>query len=193
MVFDVPAGTARLEYGVGVAGPGKLWIDEPKVQVVGSDVPVTNHRAASSSNAFPGEVTVADWLMTGVGAPDYAFVADGDAVRIEPKEASPSRFVAVVHVLPADAYVGKHVTVSFDLRTDGVAEGACIAKAQDGRVLQYAGFLGGNFKEVKGPQPAFTPCEVGFDVPPDTKWILYGYSYKGMGKAWLRGGKLEAR
>jgi hypothetical protein len=26
MVFDIPAETVRLEYGVGVAGPGKVWL-----------------------------------------------------------------------------------------------------------------------------------------------------------------------
>jgi hypothetical protein len=42
IVLDVnPAGT-MLQYGVGVAGPGKLWVDAPKLEIVAADVPPTH-------------------------------------------------------------------------------------------------------------------------------------------------------
>lgn len=40
-VLDVPAGADRIEYGVGVAGPGEVWVDKPKLEIVGTDVPLS--------------------------------------------------------------------------------------------------------------------------------------------------------
>ena len=42
VVLDVPARSASVQFGVGVAGPGVLWVDEPKLEVVGLDVPATS-------------------------------------------------------------------------------------------------------------------------------------------------------
>jgi hypothetical protein len=41
IVLDVSPAGAMLQYGVGVAGPGKLWVDAPKLEVVAADVPPT--------------------------------------------------------------------------------------------------------------------------------------------------------
>jgi hypothetical protein len=49
IVMDVPPETARLQYGVGVAGPGKVWLESAKLEIVGPDVPVTH--AADAANA----------------------------------------------------------------------------------------------------------------------------------------------
>lgn len=42
IVFDVPRDAAWVHYGVGVAGPGMLWMDRAAVEVVGRDVPLTS-------------------------------------------------------------------------------------------------------------------------------------------------------
>jgi hypothetical protein len=47
IVMDVPADTARLQYGVGVAGPGKVWIESTRLEVVGQDVPLTQGRRSA--------------------------------------------------------------------------------------------------------------------------------------------------
>ncbi len=44
IVLDVQAAGTMIQYGVGVAGPGKLWVDSAKLEVVESSVPVTNGR-----------------------------------------------------------------------------------------------------------------------------------------------------
>ena len=41
IVIDVLEKGHTLQYGVGVDGPGKLWLDQPRYEVVGVDVPVT--------------------------------------------------------------------------------------------------------------------------------------------------------
>jgi hypothetical protein len=39
-VFDVPAGGSQIDFGVGLAGPGTVWIDDASFQVVPSETPV---------------------------------------------------------------------------------------------------------------------------------------------------------
>jgi len=41
IVFDVPRDATLLQYGVGLAGAGKLWMDRATLEVVGRDVPLT--------------------------------------------------------------------------------------------------------------------------------------------------------
>ncbi len=42
IVLDVGVAGAMLQYGVGVAGPGRIWVDSPRLEIVGSDVAVTH-------------------------------------------------------------------------------------------------------------------------------------------------------
>ena len=39
MLLDVPLSADRVEYGVGIAGPGRIWLDQAKVEVVGDAPP----------------------------------------------------------------------------------------------------------------------------------------------------------
>ena len=41
IVLDVAAEGASIQYGVGLAGPGKIWLDTPTLEIVGPEVPVT--------------------------------------------------------------------------------------------------------------------------------------------------------
>ena len=143
---------------------------------------------ASDARAWDGEQTVDGWLMTGIGAPDYTLEADGDAVRIQKSVRQTSRWVAVVRVVPAEAWVGRTFTASLEVRTDGLdeREAGCVMKAQTGRELSYSGFLASNFVTVPTTTKGFTGCELTVQVPPRTKWILYGFTYRGAGKAWVR-------
>ncbi len=184
VVLDVDSGAAQLQYGVGIAGPGGLWFDAPKLEVVDASVPVTPK--------YEGEQTVGDWHKTGVGAPDYKLEADGKDVRVEPSVASSNRFVTVLRRAPAGALAGKKVKAAFDVRTEGLAqEGNCIVKVQMDSDLAYGGFLAFDMKPVASSTKGFVPCNLEVMVPAHAKWILYGFTYRGAGKAWLRGGSLK--
>ena len=41
IVIDVPGEAAWLEYGIGIVGPGKIWLETAKLEVVNQDVPLT--------------------------------------------------------------------------------------------------------------------------------------------------------
>ena len=41
VVLDIPLDTGAVSYGVFLDGPGKLWIDNAHLEIVGSDTPIT--------------------------------------------------------------------------------------------------------------------------------------------------------
>lgn len=41
IVLDVAAEGGSIQYGVGLAGPGKIWLDAPTLEIVGPEVPVS--------------------------------------------------------------------------------------------------------------------------------------------------------
>lgn len=44
IVLDVPDGSVNIAFGFLLAGPGTVWADDFKIEVVGNDVPVTDMR-----------------------------------------------------------------------------------------------------------------------------------------------------
>jgi hypothetical protein len=191
MVFDVPASSVHLQYGVGIAGPGALWMRGAKLEVVDASVAVTSRSGSANAEAWAGETTVGEWTLTGIGAPDYTATMDGAAVRVDTKTTS-ERYVALVHVVPAAEYVGKTVHATFEAKVDNFEQGACVMKVQRERKLTYAGFLAADLKELSGTHE-FAPCSLSTPVGADAKWILFGVTHRGAGKAWVRDPKLEAK
>ncbi|MBI4957289.1 MAG: hypothetical protein HY908_35080 [Myxococcales bacterium] len=111
---------------------------------------------------------------------------------LDPVVEASQRFVALVRAVAAQPFIGKAATVAFDARTDGLdGEGMCILKVQTERELAYGGFLAHDTKEVPASTPDFTPCALHTTVPSGAKWILYGFSYRGGGRAWVRGGTVK--
>ncbi len=129
--------------------------------------------------------------MTGVGAPDYDLVSDGDAVRISNSNDSP-RYVAVVHTIAASDLVGKKVHASFEAKLDKIAHASCVVKVQRDAKLAYFGFLASELKAIENAKD-FVPCDLDVQIPEGARYVLYGVTYKGAGTAWVRGGKLEPR
>lgn len=176
VVLDVPSGAHQIQYGVGVAGAGIMWLDEPKLEIV----PTTPE--------YDGEQTIAEWTKTGVGAPDYALAAEPDGVRVEASTQESMRFVAVVRAVPARDFQAKPVKASLEVRTEGTTSGGCVLKVQRERTLRYAGFLASDFSALPPTSSGFVRCDLVATVPSDAEWLLFGYTYRGPGRAWLRGG-----
>ena len=184
LVFDVPAEGHRIEYGVGIAGPGRMWIDEPKLEVVGPDVPVTR--------VFPGEQTVGDWLMTGVGAPEYALSQDAKAVRLDAKTDG-RRFVHLLRVVAAAPHVGKKVKLSLEMKATSDESVLCVAKVLTTPQWTYGASLAlGTQQPSEDRSARFVPCDMTLDVPEGAKWILFGVGAEGTGQLWVRGGTVTA-
>lgn len=184
MVFDVDEDSDFLQYGVGIAGPGRVWIGGVRIEVVGDDVPTTT--------GYEGEKIVDGWLMTGVGAPDYELAPDGGAIRAEKKVAETSRFVAVVQRTRANAFSGKRVKATFEVRVDGVKDGVCVMKVQTVERLQYGGFLAVDTKQPVDASKGFVTCELASELPREARWMLFGYTFRGAGRVWVRDARLIA-
>lgn len=161
---------------------------EPSQAAAASQAPP----ASASPAEYPGEKTVADWLMTGVGAPDFELTADAGAVRIAPKGSPSNRFVALVRALPAESLVGKQVTASMLVRADGLEKpGTCLVKIQKDRPLVYAGYLEVGTEKVAETTKGFVRCSVTAKVPEGARWILFGVSYRGGGTMWVKSPELR--
>lgn len=50
MVFDVPEAGTSLQFGVGLDGPGKVWIDDVKLEEVPKNTPIVNGRRNAPEN-----------------------------------------------------------------------------------------------------------------------------------------------
>jgi hypothetical protein len=54
-VFDVPKETVQIDFGVGLSGPGTLWADDAKFEVVPSDTLLrSGARGEASFDRHPG-------------------------------------------------------------------------------------------------------------------------------------------
>ena len=73
-VIDVPVTAAWLEYGAGIAGPGRIRIDGMKAEIVGKEVPLT--RVPSRPAPVVAKSAVPEWNLTGDDATDYASAVD---------------------------------------------------------------------------------------------------------------------
>lgn len=50
LVLDVPDSADNIVYGAILTGPGQLWFDRMKLEIVGSDVPVTGSKLTKPTN-----------------------------------------------------------------------------------------------------------------------------------------------
>src|SRR5262245_34164127 len=133
--------------------------------------------------------------MTGVGAPDFSLHEDDKGVRIERTVPDSQRYVAVVRRVEADTLRGKKASIRFEVKTEGLEEpgGLCLVKAQREKDLAYAGILGFVKQEVAATTKGFISCKLALEVPEGTRYLLYGFSHKGPGKVWIRGGTFAAK
>jgi len=146
------------------------------------------------TNDYPGERRVGDWLLTGVGAPDFDLRKDGEGITIDRIADGSRRWVAVVRAVSAEPYIGKTVAATLDVQTNGMTEGgACLIKVQRQRQLVYWGFLAADLKELPATTDNFVPCEVVAQIPPTAKWVLYGFTYHGPGRVSVRSASIAAK
>jgi hypothetical protein len=190
IVVDVPLNGASLHYGVGIAGPGELWVDNDVITVVDANVPLTN----------PPPVVVDGWRLMGVGRTDYAIAADaaakrGASIPIAWKSATTAtaskRYAALVRIVPALDLRGKRVRVTRWVRTKDADEIACVAKIQRDADWTYGAVLGADLEKIP-PTRDWYKCESVLDIGGEAEWVLVGITGRGAGQAWVDDAKVEA-
>jgi hypothetical protein len=181
IVLDVPAETAFLEYGVGVAGPGKVWLESAKVEAVGADVAATGQK--------PGPVP--GWTLEGDDVPEYSIALD-TAVKHGGGHASgalrsvvpqPKGFGTLDQGFGARPYAGKRLRVRAFIKADKVTGWAGLWMRVDGERTGLA-FDNMEKRPIKGTRD-WARYDVVLDVAADSTAIAFGVLLYGAGQVWM--------
>ena len=198
LVLDVPAECDRLQLGVGIGGPGMLWMDGVRVdRLDGASVgvapaPQTPARAGAGGEAVDG------WFLAGSGREEYSFGRDtampheGHAsVAMAPRGLPSGRMGTLVREWDAAPWRGKRVRVSAWVRTEGVTTvGDFSANAAAGGPPADEPTPGSVSRRL-APSCDFAPYFVELVVPPDANVVRLGVGVAGPGKIWVEGGRID--
>jgi len=137
IVMDVPTETKWLEYGVGVAGPGKVWLQSAKLELVGPDVPLTHGRANGERGAGPSPVR--GWILAGDDPSNFAISIDSASHRAGRASATlrclsphPKGFGTLMQNFEPGAFLGTRVKLSAFIKSEGVSNWAGLWMRVDG-------------------------------------------------------------
>src|SRR5262249_54070422 len=138
VVLDVPEGATDIFIGFVLSGLGALWVNGIKVQVVGSNVPVTDRALNSVTHgptnlAFdkPQAVGVPEgWFLAGSKPTEYDCALEPGAsygglpsTYLRSKEGiQTTGFGTLMQQFSASKYLGKRIRLSANLKSDHVKE-----------------------------------------------------------------------
>lgn len=201
IVLDVPPAADRIEYGVGIAGPGTLWLESAKLDVVGADVPVS--RGFAGQRPSSGGSVVPHWMLTGDDVADYAISVDtaikhsGRASGLLRSTAPhPAGFGTIDQWLGAAPYRGKRLRMRAFVKAEEVTGWSGLWMRVDAPSAQphadQAGaprhpstaFDNMEDRPIKGTRD-WARYDVVLDVAPDAGAIAFGLLLSGPGKVWI--------
>jgi hypothetical protein len=188
IVVDVDAQADHIQFGIDLVsqrGDARVWVDDPKIEVVSADIPATPQ--------FEGEKQLGDWLLTGQGAAGAVVDTSPEAGSIGVASPWPkSSEIHLVRAIPAEGLAGKNVRVSFDVRTkNDEGEAFCELFIQRSTDIRLAWKTSADIKELPGTSPGYTHCDLVAQVPEKSKWLIFGVRLEGSGAAWVKGGSLK--
>jgi hypothetical protein len=193
IVLDVPADAEWLEYGIGLAGPGRIWLESTKVETVGGDVPVTRPLARTPPAA---RASVPGWTLSGDGAHDYAGAIDGAVMHggrasgtLRAVGAAPKGSAALSQWLEPQPYRGKRLRLRAFVKADKVTGRAGLwlrvdAPGAPGAEVRWTAFDDMEDRPIRGTSD-WTRHEVVLDVAPDAAAIAFGVQLEGPGQVWI--------
>lgn len=202
IVFDVPQRGDAIDVGIGLDPHGTLWLDDVTLEEVDTSVPLSRestHRTRLDDGGFEA---IGDaprgWFVSGNAKKDYAVTVDrsvraeGSAsVRLAPRGTAPGGYGSFMTSLVADAYRGKRLRMSAQLRGRGITgRGDMWLRVQAQSSPADGPGLGGGSCALAGDFE-WKPCTVVFDVPERGVWIELGVGLAGPGTVWLDDVKLE--
>jgi hypothetical protein len=181
IVLDVPEETDSLQYGVGVAGPGQVWLEKVRMEVVSNDVPLT------SASSHPP----AHWGPSGDDVEAYAVALDpsvkrgGHASGTVRAVAPHPRGFATISQWFSGMYLGKRLRFSAWVKAEGVAGWAGLWMRVDRQGIQRpSAFDNMQDRPIKGTLD-WTRYEVVLDVAPDAADVAFGLLLNGPGQVWI--------
>jgi hypothetical protein len=195
LVMDVPVETAWLEYGVGVAGPGKIWIENAKLEVVGNDVPLTLGQRPRRS---PSSQAVRGWILAGDDTSEYAILADPSTKHAGRASGSlravvskPRGFGTLMQSFWDGAYLGKRLRLTAFVKASAVDGWAGLWMRVDGAAGHPSlAFDNMQDRPITGTSD-WTRYDVVLDVASEATNIAFGVLLHGAGQVWIDEVKLD--
>jgi len=190
IVMDVPQEGSSIQFGVGIAGPGRLWVDDPKLEIVGSDVAVTGRPPKRENSKLKG------WILTGDSPDAYEIDLDpttkhnGKGSGTIRSISSPTGFGTLMQQSSPAAYLGKRVRLSAFVKAEGVEKWAGLWMRLDTDARSTVSFDNMEDRPIKGTVD-WRKYEVVLDVPSNATNLAFGVLITGAGHVWIDDLKFE--
>jgi hypothetical protein len=194
IVLDVPVETAHLQYGIGLAGPGKMWIDRTTIEIVGDAAPSEHGVRGAKNGAYSYTAVAPGWILSGSEPADYEARVDAEnkhagrsSGSLRSVASKPKGFGTLMQSSSAHAYLGKRVRLSAFLKTKDVASWAGLWLRVDGPNAQRGGPLAFDNmmdRPLKGTSD-WARYEIVLDVPAEATALAFGALIDGSGQLWM--------
>ncbi len=195
IVLDVPPEAAWLEYGVGLAGPGRVWLESARLEVVGPDVPVTRATPVRPAPP-PARAAVPAWSFSCDPASDYEAGVDESvkhaghaAGRLRSIVPAPTGHATLDQRLAPEAYRGKRLRMRAFVKTQVLTGWAGLwmrvdAPSPGSEHPQWIEFDNMEERPLHGTSD-WARHEVVLDVAPDASGVAFGVLLHGGGQVWI--------
>jgi hypothetical protein len=165
IVVDITPQTTDINFGLNMMGSGKLWINDPRVEIVGNDVPTTDD---SNVQLF------SDYAAKYTAVLDPSEQRDGHPTLKIASDHAPSGATSFYgsHNRHASEYRGHVVRISAWIKTENVGKGARLT------IIKSQGPLIHGTTDWKFYQVDAT-------MTPQTRFLDWGLQFDGNGTVWI--------
>jgi hypothetical protein len=201
IVFDVPRNGDAIQWGVGLAGRGTVWIDDVELEEVGEDVPLQRGDVPpadlENGDFENGRDQPTGWFLAGGASGDFEAALDRSehttgttSARIRARVDQPGGYGTLMQHIRARRHRDKRMRARAFVRARGASSGDFWLRVQATYSPEDGPGLAGGSCPVTGDRD-WTPCEIVFDVPAAAEAIQLGVGLAGPGTIWLDQVSLE--
>ncbi len=207
IVLNIPPNAEKevesVNYGFELAGPGRVWVSNMRMEAVDADVPITDFLAYEPEPTNLDFETVENGLFPGwqYGGRDIsAYILEADAqtmsegehsLTIHSASAAPEAWAIAWQRVAVGAYQGQQIRLTAQVKTDSVS-----GEASAG--LEYNGRSFFNSPRDRATSPAltgtndWTKIELFLNLAEGTETIYFFFALTGAGQIWVDDVRLEA-
>lgn len=195
VVLDVAPEAQSLAFGILLDGPGHVWLDDLRFEIVDTSVAITDTAGGPPSYGVP-DLDAKSWFLAGSHPEDYAINMDSLALH----EGKPTHLLAstveackgfgtLMQGFQGKAYLDKRIRLSAWVKAERVESWAGLWMRVDGE-KKVTAFDNMESRPIKGTLD-WKHYEVVLDVAPDSMGISLGILLHGKGKVWMTEPTLE--
>ena len=178
IVTDIPRETVTITLGLNLRGAGQIWMDSAQIDVVGSDVPITDDQ---------------NWHPWSFSSPLYSKSLDASVQRgghptilLSSTTAKTGYWFAWDHNdRHPDKYLGKRIKMTAWIKTENVTAGSGLSLRIIGPGFQDLVPDAGKPRRTIRGTTDWKRYEVIAAIPEETQVICSGVRLYGKGKLWL--------